>query len=178
MKALTQTELNRLFVYLRKTDIVMFSACQTGFFHGCRVSEICGLLRKDIDMGAGTIQIRHLKGSNTVVQSIMSDEKSALVYCLARFPASPHVYSDALGRPFNRQSFYYRFHKACLAVEIPKDKAHPHSLRHSLGFRLAEANVSLPIIQAALGHRSPASTFCYANPSADTVNRVMREVIG
>jgi len=178
MKALTKTELDRLLDYLLVTDNVMYAACLSGFRHGMRVSEICDLRRSDIDMLAGTIQVRHLKGSNTVLQALGQDEQAALKITLDRFPTSPYAFANTRGAPFDRDSFYYRFHKACLAVGIPKDKAHPHSLRHALGFRLAEANVSLPIIQAALGHRSPASTFCYANPSADTVNRVMREVIG
>jgi integrase len=43
----------------------------------------------------------------------------------------------------------------------PRGTAHPHGLRHSLAFDMAERDVSLLIIQKQLGHGSLAATATY-----------------
>ena len=180
MKALTTDELDRLLNYLRMVSVVLYAACRIGFSQGMRVSEIVGLLRPDIDFTAGTITVRRLKGSLTTTWPI-GDDRDALVSALAYSPipgfTSPYAFVNEDGEPFTRHSFLYRFKKACLAAGIPKDKAHCHSLKHACGFALAEANVSLPILQAYLGHKSMQSTAIYTRPRPETVAALVGKVL-
>lgn len=61
------------------------------------------------------------------------------------------------------------------AVKI--DDVHIHDLRRTLGSFMAGANVSLPIIGKALGHRSIAATQVYARLQLDPVRQAMNIAI-
>ncbi len=56
---------------------------------------------------------------------------------------------------------------------MPKDKRHPHCLKHALGYSLVEANVNLAHIKQALGHKSIASTAIYTTPTDETTGKVV-----
>jgi type 1 fimbriae regulatory protein FimB len=45
--------------------------------------------------------------------------------------------------------------------EADLGKLHPHMLRHSCGFYLANQGYDLRLIQDYLGHRDPKHTVCY-----------------
>jgi len=60
------------------------------------------------------------------------------------------------------QQAMVRFGKA---VGIPRDKLHPHALRHSLGTHLDEAGASPVVIQNLLRHQNLATTSIYLHSS-------------
>lgn len=173
MKALTQQEIARLLT--ATTDTRLRTMILVAFRHGMRASEICGLKWSDIDLSNRTILCRRLKGSVTSTQALSQIEVNSLTDWHGRHPeSSKYVFPSVTGLAGSRATFYRQFHAACLAAGLPEDKAHPHALRHALGFVLAEANVSLPIIQAALGHKNPSNTFIYAKPSQAAVDKAMK----
>jgi integrase len=176
VKALTQSEITKLLDYLRETDAVMYCAVLLGFRHGMRASEICGLLRSDIDLTAGTVTVRRLKHSLTTCQPIGDDERDAIGVCLSLFPASLILLPNEHGEPMDRHNFYYRFHKACIAIGLPADKAHPHVIKHALGYFLARSNVNMAVIKRALGHRSLNSTSVYTELDDETVGKIVQGV--
>lgn len=165
MKALTHEELTKLLDSI--TDAEFRAMCLVGYFHAMRVSEICGLKRNDVS--ENTITIRRLKHSYTNTQPLNEIEMQAL--------ADVPSHGEFMFKIRSRKTFGRWFKKACLKVGIAPDKAHSHTLKHSCGFHLAEANTTLPIIQAHMGHRSASSTFIYAKPSDDTVARVVKAAL-
>lgn len=172
MKALTQQEIARLLDATKDTRLR--TMILVAFRHGMRASEICGLKWSDIDLPNKVILCRRLKGSVTSTQALSQIEVDSLTdWHEKQSEGSKYVFPSVTGLAGSRATFYRQFHAACLAAGLPKEKAHPHSLRHALGFALAEANVSLPIIQTALGHKNPSNTFIYAKPSQTTVDKAM-----
>jgi integrase len=52
----------------------------------------------------------------------------------------------------------------------------PHSLRHSLGFRMLEESTVLPIISEVLGHKNTESTRYYLRIDLKSMQQCMLEV--
>ena len=65
-------------------------------------------------------------------------------------------------RPLHNSSVQVAFRKARNAAGINK-KATVHTLRHSWATHLLEAGINLRLIQAWLGHSSPATTSVYTH---------------
>lgn len=173
MKSLSQLEIEKL---LASTSGLLHAMILSGSRHGMRASEICSLKKADVHLLDNAITIRRLKGSMTTTQPMQEDEKLLLAECIKKSPESRYVFADAFGKPIKRLTFYRWFRKACLEAGIAKDKAHPHVLKHALGYALIEANVSLPIIQKALGHKNISSTVIYAEPSEKVVGDVLTKI--
>ena len=142
--------------------------------HGLRASEVCGLKLSDIDLKAGSISIRRLKGSLQTTQPLYShrgqpllDEMAALRAWLRerRSDGSDYLFTSQKGGKLDRTQFF-RLFRACAEVAgLPPEKRHPHVLKHSLASHLVAGNVNLALIRQALGHRSITSTMQYVGTS-------------
>lgn len=174
MKALTQTEFRKMVEVaptLRDRCILLM-----GFQHGMRVSEICQLRRADIDMAARTIIVRRLKHSLTTTQPLGAEEHEALSKWLSAAPNSVWCFPGRGKSHLTRRAVEYMFERVGEIAQIPQAKRHPHTLRHGLAYSMIQANVSLPIIQRALGHAAISSTAVYAIPSEETVGAALLSV--
>lgn len=181
MKSLTVLEMDRLIGSIKDERLKLMVLLASR--HGLRASEVCKLRWADVDLLNKTITCRRLKGSMTNTQALSQNEVDGLVHWGGiQLWASRYVFPGDRGRfrtllaPVSRTTFWRHFHAACLAVGIPKDKAHCHVLKHYTAVRLVESNISLPIVQAALGHKNISSTAIYAKPSAEVVDRAMKGV--
>ena len=164
MKALTTQEIDKLLADV--SDARLHAAILLGFRHGLRASEICGLRWADVDIAGKTIICRRLKNSITTTQPLSMPEIDALQTLLEGRGASEWVFpshrAGAGGKRgrMSRITFYRLFKDACRQCGIA-DKS-PHGLKHALAYAMVDANISLPIIQRALGHKSISSTAVYA----------------
>jgi len=181
MKALSRDEILKVLkaVSDNPRDLAMILIA---FRHGMRASEVCGLELKDVDLKNGEITIRRLKGSLKTTQPLadlqgqpLLSEKRVLRAWLAERGSHPSKYvftSQKSGR-VHRSQFYRIFSSAAEAAGLPKDKRHPHCLKHSLGVTLVEMNVNLAVIKQALGHKSIASTAIYTVPTDETAGKAV-----
>ena len=176
MKSLNQSEINLL---LKTPNLQLRAMILLGFRHGMRASEICDLECKDVDLDAGTIVVRRIKRSLKTTQTLCQDEKTALRLLLEKHKTwrSQYVFLMPNGKPVLRKTFGRWFKQLCLKNGISIDKAHPHVLKHSLAIALIKANVSLPIIQRALGHKSIMSTQCYTQVGDDVASEAIEKVL-
>ncbi|MGJ7854349.1 tyrosine-type DNA invertase, partial [Escherichia coli] len=139
------------------------------FIHGFRASEICRLRISDIDLKAKCIYIHRLKKGFSTTHPLSNKEVQALKNwlsirtstCMLR--ASGYFY---LVREIRfRQHFYHIIStsggNAGLSLEI-----HPHMLRHSCGFALANMGIDTRLIQDYLGHRNIRHTVWYTASNA------------
>jgi len=142
--------------------------------HGLRASEVCGLKLVDIDLKAGSISIRRLKGSLQTVQPLYAhrgqpllDEMSALRAWLRMrlSDGSDYLFTSQKGGKLDRTQFFRGFQSVAKAAGLPIEKQHPHVLKHSLASHLVAGNVNLALIRQALGHRSINSTMQYVGTS-------------
>jgi type 1 fimbriae regulatory protein FimB len=181
MKALSQNEILRVLkaVSDNPRDLAMILLA---FRHGMRASEVCGLELKDIDLKNGEITIRRLKGSLKTTQPLadlqgqpLLSEKRVLRAWLTERGSHPskHVFTSQKSGRVHRSQFYRIFSNAAEQAGLPKDKRHPHCLKHSLGVTLVEQNVNLAVIKQALGHKSIASTAIYTVPTDESAGKAV-----
>jgi integrase len=155
------------------------------FKHGMRASEVCGLKLSDLDMKNGEITIRRLKGSLKTVQPLvdlpgqplLSEKRVLRAWLDERRDASDYVFTSQKGGELDRTAFWRLFRDVAKRAGMPREKRHPHCLKHSLGFSLVAANVNLALVKQALGHKSIASTSIYAQPTDAMAGRAVTAAI-
>jgi len=128
--------------------------------HGLRVSEAVGSRRDELDLNRARLWVRRLKGGLSVEQPIAGDELRAIKrYLATRTDALPWLFVSERGQPLTRQAVNYLV--ATAAGRAGLADVHPHTLRHSCGFALADKGHDLRLIQDYLGHRDPRHTVHY-----------------
>src|SRR5438067_1260998 len=110
--------------------------------HGLRVSEAIGLRRDDVDLDRARIWVRRLKNGLAVEQPITGDELRAIRrYLATRSDRLPWLFVSERRQPLTRQSVNYLITTAAKRAGLPP--VHPHMLRHSCGFALANRGYDL-----------------------------------
>ena len=135
--------------------------------HGLRVSELIDLRWDQIDFGSATIHIRRLKGGTPATHPIMGDELRALRKLLReQTPSSVFVFTSERGGPFTRFAINRMMDRLRerTGLEI---KAHPHMLRHTCGFTLANKGHDTRALQGYLGHKNIQHTVRYTELASD-----------
>jgi site-specific recombinase XerD len=142
--------------------------------HGLRASEVCGVKLAEVDLKAGSISIRRLKGSLHTIQPLyqhrgqpLLDETAALRAWLRKRPAdgSDFLFTSQKGGKLGRTQFFRNFQAVAESAGLEVQKRHPHVLKHSLASHLVSGNANLALIRQALGHRSISSTMQYIGTS-------------
>ena len=165
---LTESELERFFCAARKGRhgtrdyLLALMAYRQGF----RVSELIDVRMTDIDLDGARIFVRRLKGSLDTHQPIEGDELRAIRAWMRERPVpnSPLLFQSERG-PFTRQAINYLFEQIGKRAGIA-EKVHPHMLRHSTGFTLANKGLDTRLIQDYLGHRNIQHTTRYTRTAA------------
>ena len=128
--------------------------------HGLRVSEAVGLRRDDVDLDQARLWVRRLKNGLAVEQPVPGDELRAIkCYLATRSDRLPWLFISERGQAMVRQSVNYLIAAAATRAGLPP--VHPHMLRYSCGFALANRGHDLRLIQDYLGHRDPRHTVHY-----------------
>jgi type 1 fimbriae regulatory protein FimB len=137
--------------------------------HGLRVSELVDLRLKDLDLHTGRLYVRRKKGSLSTHQPIEGDEVRALRAWLREREQqgdarSSYLFLSERG-PMTRQAVNY------LAKEIGQRAKlrfhiHPHMLRHSTGYYLANRGYDTRLVQDYLGHKNIVHTVRYTRTAA------------
>ena len=135
------------------------------FRHGLRVSEAIALRRSDVDLDQARLWISRLKNGLSVEQPIAGDELRAIRRWLAlREDTLPWLFVSERKQPLARQAVNYIVARAGEQAKL--GHIHPHMLRHSCGFTLANKGHDLRLIQDYLGHRDPRHTAHYTRTAS------------
>lgn len=130
-----------------------------GYRHGLRNTELCNLKWSDIDLGAGTILVRRLKGSESGIHPLGREEIRVLLKLRKQYPEGQYVFQLQNGAPMTETCFRQIVKRAGIAAGLPFP-IHPHMLRHSCGFYLIQ-KADFRSVQQWLGHRQMQSTVRY-----------------
>src|SRR5262249_17977256 len=84
-------------------------------------------------------------------------------YLATRTDKLPWLFVSERGQPLTRQAVNYLIGAAAESAGLKN--VHPHTLRHSCGFYLADKGTDLRTMQAYLGHRDPRHTVHYPRVS-------------
>lgn len=140
------------------------------FLHGARVSEIISWKLSDIDFEAGHIYIKRLKNGFSTIHPLIEREKKALRAWMevrkgSEVDKNDYLFISKKGKPISRQQVYLLLKKYGKMASL-NIQAHPHMLRHSCGYALADRWIDTRLIQDYLGHKNIRHTVIYtaSNP--------------
>jgi integrase/recombinase XerD len=155
--------------------LLRYRVCLTTIYScGLRLSEGTQLKVEDIDGDRGFINVRHSKGHMGKKDRNVPLPQKTLELLREQwkshrnevwlFPSAGHGGKNMpyATTPVSNSSIQVAFRKALKTAGINK-KATVHTLRHSWATHLLEAGVNLRLIQAWLGHSSPATTSVYTH---------------
>lgn len=135
------------------------------YVHGFRVSELCQLTLQDIDLTDCIINVRRLKNGLSTIHPLVEREIKLLGNWISerkkwREADSNWLFLSQKGGALSRQQFYDLLKRYGQMANIPV-MPHPHMLRHSCGFQLADLGTDTRLIQDYLGHRNIRHTVLY-----------------
>lgn len=169
---LSRDEVHALLSNIR---LLRYRVCLTTIYScGLRLSEGTHLKVEDIDGDRGFISVRRCKGHmgnkdrnvplpQRTLQLLREQWKSHRnKVWLFPSPGPARANMPVATTPVSNSSVQAAFRSALKTAGINK-KATVHTLRHSWATHLLEAGVNLRLIQAWLGHSSPATTSVYTH---------------
>lgn len=139
---------------------------------GTRIGSALGLDVEDVDLAAGTLRLREVKGDRVERVFMSRDAAAALAELLAVLPRTGPLFRGPRGERLIKRHAQRRI-TAWLDRAGVHD-ASPHSLRHSFATRLLRRTGDLFLVKTALLHRSIASTAVYLSVSDER----LREAVG
>ena len=158
------------------------------FRTGVRVSELCALRKRDVDLVHGTAHVYRAKGgkSRTVHFDVETAEaltaywrmRGDAVRGAGAFPAFSG--RDKAGEPGNHISPRTVEHivaELCTVLGIESEVT-PHSFRHGLATELVRRRVRESTVQTILGHASPQTTRIYVHQAAVEVAEEYQDAFG
>lgn len=176
---LTHNELRAVLDKAKQDGVRNHCMLLLAYRHGLRASELVNITLKNVELDAGNIRCERGKGSISNWQQLATDEVKALKAWLRKRPKveSPFLFAGPSGKPMTRVGFFKVFQRLATSVGLPKEKCHPHVLKHSLGTHLANAGVPVQVIQQRLGHRNIQNTMVYLTISSGYVDRAFEAAL-
>lgn len=128
--------------------------------HGLRAAEACDLQWQDIDLKRGRVHVRRLKSGVDSVHPLQGDELRALkAWQREQGSGNKFVFTSEQGGPLTPRMFGYMIRDAGKSAELPP--CHPHILRHSCGYALANQGQNTRALGEYLGHANLNNTRRY-----------------
>ena len=144
------------------------------FATGIRVSELCKLNTRDIDLNAGTLLI-HGKGKKERIIQVTNAEVLSTV---RRYKEACHpewgqaFFRSRRGGRLSEQSVRLILRKYAKKIGV-STRITPHMIRHTLATLLLESDVDIRYIQQLLGHASLITTQIYTHVAGAKQREIM-----
>lgn len=163
----------------RNFAIILFAARL-----GLRASDISRLKFENINWDTNTIAINQVKTGKQLQLPLLPDIGNAVIdYLQYGRPDSEEPYVFLTGRPpygcFTTSNVVTHVVQRGIikaGIDTKSRRFGPHSLRHSLGFRMLENSTILPVISEVLGHNSSESTRFYLRIDLTSMKQCMLDV--
>ena len=134
--------------------------------HGLRVSELVALRWDQIDFKAGLVHVARLKNGLPSTHPLRGPELRALRKLKADYNETPYLFVTERGGPMTPATVRKLIARAGELAALPFP-IHPHMLRHSAGYKLANEGHDTRAIQQYLGHRNITHTVRYTELSPE-----------
>ena len=152
-------------IYERKLLNRDIAVVETLFSTGIRISELCNLLQKNIDIEQGIFCIKGKGGKERYLQigteEVLVQLKEYKRHWEKELDASEFFFLNRYGERYSEQSarrMIQRYtQEAMIEIHIT-----PHMFRHAFATLLLEEEVEIRFIQKMLGHASIMTTQIYA----------------
>lgn len=130
------------------------------FRHGLRVTEAITLRWDAVMIEQQAIGITRLKGSVSGTHPLQPDEIDVLKDLRSQDYPVPYLFVGERGGHLKRHAVTSLVNR-CAELAGLEIKCHPHMLRHSCGYHLANQGKDTRLIQDWLGHRNIQHTVTY-----------------
>jgi type 1 fimbriae regulatory protein FimB len=137
--------------------------------HGLRVSELTGLRREQVDLRQGLLHVHRRKNGLPSTHPLRGPELRALRKVFRDYPETAYVFVSERRAPMTAATFRKLIARAGDAAGLGMP-IHPHMLRHSTGFKLANDGQDTRAIQHYLGHRNIQYTTIYTQLAPNRFN--------
>lgn len=148
------------------------------FATGVRVSELCGLTTRSIDLVDGVIQIKGKGGKMRVVHVCNPAVLRLLTDYSLRFSKpiaqTGFFFINRIGAPLLPASVRAMLRRRAKEAGIDS-RITPHMFRHSFATLLLEADVDIRYIQQFLGHSSITTTQIYTHVTSAKQRSILSE---
>jgi type 1 fimbriae regulatory protein FimB/type 1 fimbriae regulatory protein FimE len=163
---LTEVEVERLIEAARKrgrNGARDACAILLAYRHGLRAQELCSLRWAQIDLRHGRLHVNRAKGGIESVHPLHGPELRVLRPLQGK---SPYVFTTEAGTPVTTSWFLRMVQRTGVAAKLAFG-VHPHMLRHSTGYKLANDGADTRSLAHYLGHRNLQSTARYTALAPD-----------
>ncbi len=137
--------------------------------HGLRVSELVAMRWDMVDLKQGLLHVSRLKNGVASTHPIRGPELRALRKLQRECPDTAYVFVTERKGPITTSTVRKIVVRAGEVAKIGFP-VHPHMLRHSTGFKLANDGHDTRAIQHYLGHKNIQHTVRYTELSANRFN--------
>ncbi len=160
----------------RRDHALLLLAAQTGL----RISELTGLTRADLHLGAGAHVSCHGKGRKQRITPLSTSTVTVLKEWLAEQHATPNapLFPTRSGTPLSRDAIehrirHYATNAAVVCPSLQGKTVTAHVLRHTTAMRLLHAGVDTSVIALWLGHVSVDTTQIYLHVDLDLKEKAL-----
>jgi site-specific recombinase XerD len=160
----------------RRDHTLLLLAVQTGL----RISELTGLTRVDVHLGAGAHVACHGKGRKDRITPLTSGTATALRAWLHEQRGDPRdpLFPTRRGARLSRDAVEHRIthYRARAAQSCPSLRSKAitaHVLRHTAAMRLLHAGVDTSVIALWLGHESVDTTQIYLHADLELKEKAL-----
>jgi integrase len=147
---------------------------KTGFYTGCRVSELVNLKVRNVDLEQETIQIGDedftTKSRKTRIVLISQQLKDLLETCVSTKSGDDYLFGKTRKQPFTSDYVSKQFKKAVLGAGL-SERIHFHTLRHSYGSLLANENCAITVVKDLMGHSDISTTLKYLHSNISDLRK-------
>ena len=153
---------------------------------GLRVSELCALDLRDVDLRAAWVRVNDGKGGKQrvvplgeialdAVERYVNDGRPRLLRRKGGPGATPSLFVTRRGGAISRKGFWKNLKRYGTGVGIAADNLSPHKLRHSFATHLIERGADLRVVQALLGHADISTTQIYTHVARERLQALHAE---
>lgn len=152
---------------------------ELAYASGLRVSELCGLERRRVDLAGRLLTVAGKGGKERVVPFGRAAARALREYLdrgrpqLAPRARHDAVFVNARGGRLGRMGFWKILRGHARAAGISA-RVHPHALRHSFATHLLQGGADLRVVQELLGHASVTTTAIYTHLDRGYLREVHR----
>ena len=142
--------------------------------HGLRVSELVSLRWDMVDLKQCLLHVSRLKNGVTSTHPVRGPELRALRKLQRDYPDTPYLFVTERKGPLTTSTVRKILSRAGEHAKIGFP-VHPHMLRHSTGYKLANDGHDTRAIQHYLGHKNIQHTVRYTELAANRFKDFWRD---
>lgn len=140
------------------------------FRHALRIGELIALRWDQVDLKVGQLHVKRLKNGLPSTHPLRGIELRALRELKRAHPNSAYVFVSERNAPLAARTVRQIIARAGSQAKLGFT-VHPHMLRHSTGFYLANEGQDTRAIQSYMGHSNIKNTVIYTELSPKRFNK-------